>query len=55
MEEQKTFQKTIHVKGKRPADATPAKARSLRKSMSVEEIAELWGISTTRVYAILKQ
>jgi hypothetical protein len=49
------FEKSIIVKGKRPADATPEKARELRKLMSVDEIARGWGISSARVYAILKQ
>ena len=52
----KTFEAVVIVKGKRPANATPAQAQRLRaQGMSVAEIARAWGISASRVYAILKR
>jgi hypothetical protein len=43
----------ILTEGKRPADATPERARQLRERYSVIEIAKMWNVSRARVYQLL--
>ena len=44
---------SITITGKRPADATPEKALELSRSLTQEEIGELWGISRQRVQQLI--
>lgn len=51
----KKYTTTVTVKGKRPADATLEKLLELREHLTLAEIAQLWGISRQRVWALEKK
>ena len=40
------------IEAKRPAEATLKKVLELRKSLTLSQIAKLWGISPQRVWAL---
>ena len=41
--------------GKRPFDATPEKALELHEVLTLQEIANRWGISKQRVHQLVKK